>query len=87
MTRWVLTAVAAALAALVIGGNLVAGIRAQRRGRSYSSIPFVGGLFGMAACLLCPLDGSSWFALVFLVLDYTFPGLLYAVFVDKAFRE
>jgi len=87
MIAWTATFVLTGLALLIIAANLVAGILAERRGRNYSAFPFVAGILGCAACLVCPLSIIKYFAWVPLLADYTIPGFLCAVFVLKAFRR
>jgi len=78
-TRWIIAVTLALLSLSIIVGNLVLGVQAVRAGRTYSSIPFVGGVSGGVACLMCPAIGFSWWALVPLLLDYTIPGLVYVL--------
>jgi hypothetical protein len=53
---------ARAIAAMALGGlavlvaalQVAAVISARRQNRSYSLVPFVGGVLGVAACLIAP---------------------------------
>jgi hypothetical protein len=63
----VLGGLAVIVAILQIGGLVSAG----RRGRSYSFVPFVGALLGIAACLVGPWRYSAYAIPIFLVLDPT----------------
>lgn len=70
--RWTTCALLAACSILILVGNPIAGIQARRSGKNYSSLPFLGGVFGCLACLICPAIGLSPWALLPLALDYTF---------------
>ena len=83
---WIVAVVLAAMSLLLIVGNPVAGLIAQRRKKNYSFVPFFGGVFGALSLLFCPIHGARYFAWVPLILDLTFPMFLYAVFVLGAFR-
>jgi hypothetical protein len=74
--RWIIAGALGAASLLVIVGNPVAALLAQRRGESYSFVPVVGGATGVAACLVCPAIGFSWWAIVPLVMDVTVPMAL-----------
>jgi len=86
IAAWILAALLGAISLLIIVGNPVAGIIALKRKRSYSSLPFLGGIFGVSSLLFCPIHGARYFAWVPLILDLTIPGFLYAVFGIGAFR-
>ena len=86
MLAWILTAVFGTLSSLLILGNPIAGLIAQRRKKNYSFVPFFGGVFGVLSLLFCPIHGARYFAWVPLILDLTFPMFLYSVFVLGAFR-
>ena len=83
---WIVAVGLAALSLLLIVGNPVAGLIAQRRKKNYSFVPFFGGVFGALSLLFCPIHGARYFAWVPLILDLTIPMFLYAVFVLGAFR-
>lgn len=76
---WIVAALAGALSIFILVGNPIAGVKAVRSGRNYSSVPLVGGVLGVVACVVCPVIGWSWWSLLPLALDYTVPGLLYAM--------
>jgi hypothetical protein len=67
------------VAALILGGLAVVvaifqvggAISARRQGRSYSLVPFLGALLGIAGCLLAPWRHSACAIPIFLVLDPT----------------
>ncbi len=62
---------------LIAGSNLKSLIEARRQGGTTSFTLFLGGFFGLAAVLACPLEGAwMWFWLPML-LD---PGSLPAIF-------
>lgn len=84
--RWIMAVPLALMSLSIIVGNPVAGIQAERAGRNYSAVPFVGGVLGGVACLMCPAVGLSWWALVPLVLDYTIPGFVYVLLRGEMFR-
>jgi len=77
--RWIIAGVLGAVSLCVIVGNPVAGLIARRRGESYSFVPVVGGVTGVAACLACPAIGLSRWALVPLIMDATVPMALVVV--------
>ena len=71
-SRWLsLTLFLGLIAVVFIVGNPVACWQARRRGRGYSSVPFIGGVAGAGACLCCPVHGVGYFAWVPLLLDVT----------------
>ena len=84
--RWIIAGLLGALSLTVIVGNPIAALIAQRRGECYSFVPVVGGITGVAACLLCPAIGFSWWALVPLFMDVTVPMAL-VVLVLMALRS
>ncbi|TWT65168.1 hypothetical protein Pla123a_49250 [Posidoniimonas polymericola] len=86
MILWTLTGLLAAFSVLIVVGNPVAGICAERDGRTYSFVPFVGGIAGAAAILICPLGLSPWWLLVPLVADVTFPMFFYVLLSGGLFR-
>jgi hypothetical protein len=79
MVRWVIAAVLALMSLFVLVGNPVAGFQAERAGRHYSAIPFVGGILGGVACVTCPAIGLSWWVVVPIALDYTVAGFFYVL--------
>jgi hypothetical protein len=58
---------AVVVAILQVGGL----IAARRKGRSYSFVPFVGALLGVAACFIAPWKNTVYAIPAFLVLDPT----------------
>jgi hypothetical protein len=76
VTRWSLTIVFAALAMLLDVANLTVPILARMRGKNVSAVPLFGALFGIAACLLCPLPGFPRFIPLVVVLDFSVLTLL-----------
>ena len=83
---WVIALALFALSVVIIIGNPIAGFIAQRRGRHFSFIPFVGGILGCIACLLCPVPAVRWFAWAPLVLDLSIPVFWYQVIAGKLRR-
>ena len=59
--------VSVVVAVLQVGGL----IAARRQGRSYSFLPFLGALLGVAACFIAPWKNSIYAIPAFLVLDPT----------------
>ena len=86
MVRWVLGSVLAFIAALVVSGNLVGGIRAMRSGRSFSAVPFVGGILGVLALFVLPVEHRTWLSSAIVLLDYTFPSALLALMFGASRR-
>jgi hypothetical protein len=84
---WALAVLFGIISVFFIAGNPIAGFIAMRRKKSFSCVPFVGGVFGVLSMLFWPIQGARYFAWVPLVLDITFPMFLYAVFVMGAFRS
>jgi hypothetical protein len=84
---WSVASVLGSFSALVIALNWLGALSEARSQRSYSPIPFVGGILGCSALLMLPVVGARWFAWLPLLLDYSIPGFLYAVFVLGAFRK
>ena len=87
MVLWSTALIFAAFSAIVITLNWLGALHVARSQRSYSPIPFVGGILGCSALLMLPVAGALWFAWLPLLLDYSIPGFLYAVFVLGAFRK
>ena len=69
--RWTFAAFLLLFSIVVIVGNPVAAYKAKQQGRSYSSIPLIGGLAGTSAILAMPVETSAWWAILPLLLDYT----------------
>ncbi len=84
---WAWTILFGAMSLFLIVGNPVAGIIARMHNKHYSFVPLLGGIFGVLCLLVCPIRRAHYFAWVPLILDYTFPAFLYAVFVLGAFRR
>jgi len=80
--RWILAGVAGLLSVTVIVGNPVSGLLAWRRGRGFSMLPFIGGVFGVIALAACPAVGWSWWMLLPLALDLTFVGSAFFLVTD-----
>jgi hypothetical protein len=74
--RWTLTVALSAMAVLLDVSNVVTPMVARKRGQHISPVPFFGAIFGIAACLLCPLPGTVKAIPVALLLDITVVGLL-----------
>ncbi len=85
MSSWLCTAGLGALAVLFLTANLLILGSNARHGTSASLIPLAAGLFGLLACLFCPLPSVRPWAPVALLVDITWPALLWAVVVDRAF--
>lgn len=76
-TPWILFALFGLMWLLVAGNNIASLIEARRRGGGTSLTLFLGGLFGIAAAIACPIEGAwVWFWIPAL-LD---PGSIPAVF-------
>jgi hypothetical protein len=84
--RWVVGSILACMAALVVVGNLVGGARAMRSGRSFSAVPFVGGVLAVLAILVLPVENRSRLLPAVLLLDFTFPSAMLAL-TRGAFRR
>lgn len=67
------------LSALIIVCNGAGVISASRAGRSTSVVPWLGGVLGVGACLMCPYQIVWWFAWVPLILDFSISLLVAAV--------
>src|SRR6478672_7839262 len=68
---WAISLLLLAFSALLIVGNWAAAIGTLWTKKSTSLIPFLGGLFGLIGCLLCPEEWVSAAWWVSLVLDPT----------------
>jgi hypothetical protein len=77
--RWIAGTVLLALAAVIIAGNIVTGIRARRAGRSFSSIVFLGAGLGTVGVLLLPIRHRALALAAVLLLDLTVPMGLFAL--------
>ena len=86
MIAWSVMAVLGTVSVFVLTCNYIGTIRGWQTGRNYSWGPFVGGVFGSLALLVCPDPRWRIWAWVPLVLDLSIPAFLYAVFVLKIFR-
>lgn len=84
--RWVLGSVLAFTAALVVSANLGGEIRAKRSGRNFSAVPFVGGILGLLAVLVLPVENRTWLSAVVILLDFTFPSALLALMFGASRR-
>jgi hypothetical protein len=85
---------ARAIAAIVLGGLAVlvaalqaaALIAARRVNRSYSFVPFVGAVLGVAACLIAPWRNSAYVIPIFLLLDPTPLLFAYSAVTGRLFK-
>ena len=68
---------------LVVGSSGTGLISASRQGRSYSFVPFVGALLGIAACLVAPWRHSAYAIPIFFVLDPTPVMFAFAAIKDR----
>jgi hypothetical protein len=82
---WTITVVLGVLSILLIVGNYANSLRAHFDGRSYSWVPFLGGVSGALALWVCPLERSTHFAWVPLLVDLSIPGFLIAFVVYRSF--
>jgi hypothetical protein len=51
----------------------------MRSGRSFSAVPFVGGILGVLALFVLPVGHGKWLPPAVLLLDFTFPSALLAL--------
>ena len=85
---------ARAIAAGVLGGlavlaaalQIAGAISARRQNRSYSLVPFVGAVLGVAACPIAPWKHSAYAIPIFLVLDPTPLFFAYATVTGRLFK-
>ena len=77
----------ACVAATVVVGNLVGGLRARRSKRNFSAIPFVAAALGSLALLALPIDFAWWHYLIVVLVDYTVPMALYVLLLWVFFRR
>ena len=82
--RWIGGLILLALAAVVVVGNLVGGLRARRAGRGFSSVPFIAAALGSIGSALLPVGDKAWLFAAVLVLDFTVSMALVAL-VRRAF--
>jgi hypothetical protein len=77
--RWIVGVILLALAALIVAGNIVGGVRAVRAGRGFSSVPFLAAALGVIAVIVLPMANRTWQFGAILLLDFTVPMALVAV--------
>lgn len=68
-------------------GNVASLVRIAFTGGSTSLIPFMGGVAGVIACLICPLPGSWRYAPLPFVLDIGSALTLVLLVVDRSKRR
>jgi predicted MFS family arabinose efflux permease len=74
--RWALSGVLALMELGIVLGNILGPVAARKRGGGFSFVLLFGGLFGAAACLVCPWDKSAWLIPAALLVDFTIPMML-----------
>jgi hypothetical protein len=84
---WILTSVLGVLSLFLIVANYIGGFVARVSKANFSSIPFLGGIFGLLALLTCPIERVHRFAWIPLIVDLSIPGFMYAVLILRAFRS
>jgi hypothetical protein len=91
LIRWGLAGLLALLSICVIGVNYSVAYLWLVRKEHHSLAPLLGGVAGLLALLICPLNSTHSWAWLPLVLDlgcaYSLCGFLYAVIVLKAFSK
>ena len=84
--RWLLCIFIGAPCALALVCNWLCLIGAFQTKKPTSLVfPFIAGLLGAAACLICPVERVQWFAWCPVVLDVGILGFLGAVATGKLF--
>lgn len=90
-THWILFALFSFMWLLIAGNNLAYLIHARRHGGSSSLTLFLGGFFGVAAAIACPIEGAwIWFWVPALVDPGSIPAIIHmlrARFSDKKSKE
>lgn len=76
-THWIQFALLGSVWLLIAGNNIAHLIDAQRRGGETSLTLFIGGFFGAAATIACPIKGAWMWFWVPAIVD---PGSLPAIF-------
>jgi predicted MFS family arabinose efflux permease len=84
--RWIIGTVLASVAALVIVGNLLGGVRAKRARQNFSAVPFVAAVLGSLAVLAFPVEHRSWLFVAVLLLDFTVPMAVLALLLPARRR-
>lgn len=75
---WIWFALFGLMWLLIAGSNLASLIEARRQGGTTSLTLFLGGFFGLAAALACPLqDAWIWFWLPMLLDPGSLPVIFY----------
>jgi hypothetical protein len=74
------------LAVLVAVVQVASAIFAGRQNRSYSLVPFVGAVLGVAACLIAPWRHTAYAIPIFLLLDPTPLFFVYAAVTGRSPR-
>lgn len=69
LSAWIQTGLWGSLALLIIGSNLKSLFLNRYRQQSHSYILFLGGFFGMLACVVAPHPVMLWFLWLPLVAD------------------
>ena len=83
MHPWVFPAGLGGIGLLYLILNVACIIESKKQKRFISGIPLLGGIHILIAGLISPI---KWLALL-CVLDFTFWELLYALFIDGAFKK
>jgi hypothetical protein len=58
----------------------------MRSGRNFSAVPFVGGILGVLAVLVLPVENRPWLSAAVLLLDFTVPSALLALILGASRR-
>ena len=88
IVRWTLCIFIGAPSVLVLAANWLFLIGTVRTRKPTSLVfPFISGLLGTTACLICPVEGVQWFAWLPVVLDVGVLGLVGAIATGQMFRR
>jgi len=78
LTAWIQFSLLGLMWLLVAGNNVVQLIEARRHGGKTSLTLFLGGIFGAAAVVACPVEGAwVWFWVPALLDPGSIPALFY----------
>jgi formate hydrogenlyase subunit 3/multisubunit Na+/H+ antiporter MnhD subunit len=84
--RWLVCILMGVPCALALVGNWLFLIGTLWTKKPTSMVfPFIAGLLGAAACLICPVERVQWLAWYPVVLDVGILGFLFAVATGRGF--
>lgn len=88
LTHWAWFALFGAMYLLIAGNNIIQLIRARRQGGGTTLTLFLGGVFGAAAVIACPIEGAwIWFWVPALVDPGSVPAIYQILRARRASKK